>query len=68
MTVPFKKALVSEPLLNKVAGLKVCNIIKKQSPSRLFSLEYYEIFKNSLLYETPSVAASENGRGISKEF
>ena len=44
------KTPVLESLFNKVAGLKVCNFIKKS--------EYCEIFKNNFFYRTPSVAAS----------
>ena len=32
---------------NKVAGLKVCIFIKKETPTQLFSCEYCEILKNS---------------------
>ena len=42
-----------EYLFNKVAGLK--------APTQVFSSEYCKIFKNSFLYGTPLLAASENG-------
>ena len=50
-----------ESLFNKVAGLKVCNFIKIETPPQLFSSKYREIFKNSFLYGTPPVAASKSG-------
>ena len=42
-----------ESLLNKIAGLKVCNFIKKETPPQLFFCEYCEIFKNSFFHGTP---------------
>ena len=36
-----------ESLFNKVADLKVCNFIKKETPPQLFSCRYHKIFKNS---------------------
>ena len=48
------KAPVLESLFNKIAGLK-------ETTPQLFSCEYQKIFKNSFLYETSWVAASENG-------
>ena len=38
---------VLESLFNKVAELKACNFIKKETPRQVFSREYGEIFKNS---------------------
>ena len=38
--------------LNKVAG-GVYHIIKKESPAQVFSSEFCEIFKNSVLKEHP---------------
>ena len=55
------KAPVLESLFNKIAGLK-------ETTPQLFSCEYHKIFKNSFLYGTSWVAASENGRRISKKF
>ena len=42
-----------EYLFNNFAGLK--------APTQVFSSEYGKIFKNSFLYGTPLLAASENG-------
>ena len=50
-----------ESLFNKVAALKVCNFIKKETPPQLISCEDHEIFENRFLHGTPPVAASENG-------
>ena len=36
-----------EPLFNKVAGLKVRNFIKKETPTQMISCEFCEIFKNA---------------------
>ena len=40
-----------ESLFNKAAGLKTRIFIKKEIPTQVFSYEYYEIFKNSVLVE-----------------
>ena len=50
-----RKACVAEYLFNKVAGMKVCIFIKKETPAQLFSCEYCEIFKNNFFYKTPPV-------------
>ena len=39
-------APVSESLLNKVASLQTCNIIKKETSAQLFSFEICEMLKN----------------------
>ena len=41
--------------------MKVCNFIKKVTPTQVFSCQYYEIFKNSFFYWTLPVAATETG-------
>ena len=51
------KASVLESPFNKVAGLSVCNFIKKETPAQMFSCEYCKNFKNSFLYRTSPVAA-----------
>ena len=38
-------------LFNKVACLKVCNVLKKRLQHRFVSCEYYEIFKNNFWTE-----------------
>ena len=50
-----RKTCVAEYLFNKVAGMKVCIFIKKETPAQLFSCEYCEIFKNNFFYKTPPV-------------
>ena len=42
---------VLESLLNKVAELQACNVIKKTTPTQVFSCEYCEVFKNSFFIE-----------------
>ena len=39
---------------------EVCNCIKKDNLTQLFSCEFYEIFKNTYFYRTPMVAVSES--------
>ena len=56
-----------ESLFSKVADLKVCNVIKKETPSRLFSCEYHKNFLEQLFFGTPPVTASENCWRISKK-
>ena len=46
-----------ESLINKVSGLKHCNVIEK-TPPQVFLCEYYEIFQNNSFYRIPPVAAS----------
>ena len=38
---------------------KACNFIKKGTLAQVFSCEFCEIFKNTVLHRTPLVAASE---------
>ena len=45
-----RKTSVLESFLNKVAGLKTCNFIKK-TLTQSFSCEYCEIFKNKFFIE-----------------
>ena len=56
-----KKISVLESLFNKVTGLMVCNFIKKETQTQVFSYEYHKMFEKSFFYGTPPVAASENG-------
>ena len=55
-----KKTSVLEYLFNKVTGLKACNFIKMRPQHRCF--------RNRFFYETPPVAASENGQRIFAEY
>ena len=45
-----RKTLVLESPFNKVTGLQACNLIK-ETPTQVFSREYWEIFKNSFIVE-----------------
>ena len=38
---------------------RACNFVKKETLAQVFSCEICEISKNTLLYKTPLVAASE---------
>ena len=40
-----------ESLFNKVAALKACDFIKKETPTLMFFCEYREIFKNTFFIE-----------------
>ena len=51
-----RKIPLSEPLFNKVAGL-VCNFIKKEILTKVFSKEFCEIFKNTFIHRTLPVAS-----------
>ena len=50
---------VLKSLLNKVAGLKACNFISKETPRHMFSCELCKIFKNTFFYGAPPVAFSK---------
>ena len=63
-----KEISVLESLFNKVTVLMACNFIKKETPTQVFSCKYHKLFENSFFYGTPPVAASKNGRRISKNF
>ena len=39
--------------------LQVCNFIKKETLTKVFSCEFCEIFKNTFFYRTPQVTASD---------
>ena len=45
--------------LNKIAGLRACNFIKKILQHKCFPVKFAKFFKNTFLYRTPLVAASE---------
>ena len=45
-----------------------CNLIKKETPAKVFSCEYDEMYKKNFFYGAPQMAASENGWRISKNF
>ena len=53
-----RKTPVLESLFNKVAGLKACNYIK-ETPTQVFSCEYYKIFKNTYFEKHLRAAAPD---------
>ena len=53
------KRLIGVAFLNKYAGLKTCNFIKKKL-KHVFPCKIREIFKNTFFYRMHSVAASGN--------
>ena len=48
-----RKTPVLESLFNKVAGLKACIFIKKETPTQVFYYKYCGILKNSFFCRTP---------------
>ena len=53
----------NKSLLNKVAGHKLCNFIKKKTPTRIFFYKYWEISKNTCFEEYLRTAGSEETLG-----
>ena len=51
---------MSGSLFNKVAGLKACNVIKKETPTQVFSCEYCDIFKSTYFEEHQQRNAFKN--------
>ena len=49
-----------ESLLNKVAGLKPYNFIKKETLTQVFFYEFCKIFRNSYFAEHVQTPASKN--------
>ena len=47
-------------VLKNFAKLTFNNLIKKETPTQVIFSEFLEIFKNSIFYSTPAVAASAN--------
>ena len=41
---------------------KACNFIEKETPTQVFSCEFYKVFKNAFFYMIPLVATSEKIR------
>ena len=44
----------------RVAGLKACNFVQKETFAQVLFGEFSEIFKNTFFHRTPLVAASGN--------
>ena len=49
---------------NKIPVPEACNFIKKETLALVFSCEFCEISKNTFLYRTPLVAASDEWNRI----
>ena len=49
-----------ESLFNKIEELKACNFITKETPTQVYSCEYFKICKKTFFYRTHPVAASES--------
>ena len=60
----IKKHIISKLFCISVLSLSSCNFIKKGTLAQMFSCEFCEFFKNSFLYRTPPVAASEKRKHI----
>ena len=54
-----KKATVLASSFNKVAGLKVCIFINKETQTQLFSCEYCEMLNNSFFIERPTTLGTK---------
>ena len=55
----MKKVFLCQNLLFiKVGSLTACNFIKKETVAQMFSCEFREISKNTILHRTRLVAAS----------
>ena len=64
------KHLCHSIFLNKVTGLRLATLLKKETLTQMFSCAFCEIFKNAFFYRTPLVAASEelmNDPGCSQQ-
>ena len=57
------KHLRQSLFFNKVAGLRLAILFKKESLAQVFSCEFCEISKNTVFHTTPPVAASDSYRG-----
>ena len=57
----IRKTPVLETFLNTVAWPKTCSVIKKKTPTKVFSCKYCEFFKTPIYFEDDLLtAASEN--------
>ena len=54
-----------EPLFNKVADLKVCKFIKKETQAKVFSCKYSKNFQNTYVFQ--KVLASRSDEGVGKK-
>ena len=49
-----ENTFVGVSFIMKLQEPKVCNFIKKETSSQMFSCEFCEIFKNTIVFRTPS--------------
>ena len=56
----YRKTLELESLFNIVVGLIAGNFIKKETPTQVFSCEYWEIFENSFFIENMFIILFRN--------
>ena len=56
----YRKTLALESLFNIVVGLIAGNFIKKETPTQVFSCEYWEIFENSFFIENMFIILFRN--------
>ena len=55
-----------ESLFNKAVDLQICNFIKKRFQQKVFSCDYWEIFKNTYFEEHLRTAASVHSEDLLK--
>ena len=58
------KYLCQSRFFNKVVVVGIATLLK-ETPTQVFSCEFWEIFKNTFFYRTPSVAASKGCKYMS---
>ena len=56
---PSKKTPAMESLFNKVVDLQACKFIKKELQYSCFTVKFAIFQKNTFLYRTPPLVASE---------
>ena len=51
---------MSEPLFQLSCRSKACSVIKKETPTKVLSCEFREIFEYIFFHRTPTMAASDD--------
>ena len=51
---------MSEPLFQLSCRSKACSVIKKETPTKVLSCEFQEIFEYIFFHRTPTMAASDD--------
>ena len=54
------KHLCQSPFFNEVAGRRFVALLKKKTPTQMFSCKFYEIFQNTFFTEHLQVTTSVN--------